>query len=767
MPLPNANAEPGHTDGNPAREKSQSEVPQTAPPSAQLHRTSPWEIVHELPGRLRLKSTNMLTDRELVASLLNHLSSIAGVTGARYNHWNYSLVIEHEGLDCDFLLTTLSHKSLYTKVEGQLITLPLAEKPERRLNRWLKAFLDTVDRLIPSSLQAMLGAGALVAGWLKAPSLVVGSLLGGSLLSIGSRAVRTVCEEERLGVDALDLAAASLMVARGRYIEAGFMAALIGLGEYIRDLTAGKCKQMVTDLLGMAGRSAWLVKGRKRLCVPADQLVTGNVVVVYPGEMIPADGMIIDGKALIDQSMLTGESLPVEVAQGSEVFSSTMLMEGKIYLRVTATGGDTQAGKVLSSVMNAPLHETKIQNYATLMADKMVVPILLGSAACLAITRDPVRAMTMLVFDFSTAIRISAPTAVLASMYRVGRHGILIKNGAALERLSTINAVIFDKTGTLTAGEPSVTTVTSFNGHSERELIELAASVEQRSKHPAARAITKYCLAQNIVIPDREDSEILNGLGAKATVKGKSVLVGSRLFLDSQGIDCLAGDNPAWTAKVLSTAGTSSQALVAINGKLAGLIEYRDSIRPEARAALTKLRRLGVKRVAMATGDNAQAAERTASKLGISETLSGVFPTEKADFVKALKKEGLHVAVIGDGINDSPALSHADVAVSLHGATEIARHCADVVLTDDNLIRLPEAIRAARSTIGLVKQNLFFSVIPNIGGLGLAAFGLIGPAMATVLNNGSAILAALNSLRPLYSNQWSKVEIVPGEETGT
>jgi Cu2+-exporting ATPase len=537
------------------------------------------------------------------------------------------------------------------------------------------------------------------------------------------------------------------------------MTALIGTGEFIRERTSRRCEKMVTDLLGLSGRSAWLIRGKKRILVAADEVKVGEMVVIYPGDMVPVDGAVVSGEAAIDQAKLTGEAIPVEVKSGDKVFASTVLVEGKIYVRCQATGSETKAGQVLQCVNNAPIHETKIQNHASAIADKAVVPIFLIAGVCFAITGDVSRLMSMLILDFCTGIRIAAPTAVLSSMHRAGRRGILIKSGAALENLAQVTAIVFDKTGTLTSGEPKVEQVSRFNGHTEHEILALAAAVEMRLHHPAARAIVKHAQQEGLTIPDRTTSKFLRGMGAKAIVGEHEVLVGSKNLMTTEGIvidDARESENQA-------TKLGESIAYVAIDGKVAGLIRYSDKLRPEVVKAIKELKKLRVRKLVMATGDIEQAANRIAKICGITEVIARAFPEDKAKLVQELKAAGHVVAVIGDGINDSPALAYADVAISLHGATDAAQQSADIVLTDDNLERLPEAIRIARSAMALVKQNLAMAIVPNAAGFAMAAAGILGPAGATILNNGSAITAAINSLRPLYSNTWSTVD--PIEQT--
>ena len=704
-------------------------LPITAPPhsqddpfqaTAQHVNRAPlyYRIAHRVPGRVRLVVDQLKVKPEQISASLLTLTDTAGIESVTTNYWAGSAVINYdcEKLDCEDVLR------LVDSLDSAAPQAVRAAKPSF-LTRLLRGTLKLLDRSLPSFLQLGLGVGAFFSAALGLPAPLTRLLLSASVAPIASRALHTAVEQRKFGVDALDGAAAALMIANGRLIEAGFMTALIATGEFIRERTARRCEKLVNDLLGLSGRFAWLVKGRKRICIPADEVRVGDVVVVYPGDMVPVDGTVLRGEAAIDQSKLTGESIPVEVAVGDKVLAATVAVEGKIYLRCEAVGAQTKAGMVLDSIASAPISETRIQNYASLVADKMVVPIFVSAAICFGLTRNLIRLMSMLIFDFSTGIRIAAPTAVLASMHRAGKKGILIKSGGALERLSSVDAIVFDKTGTLTSGEPKVTKVLALGAHSEEQILRLAAAVEERLNHPASRAIVMHAVHAGITVPHRGESSHMRGMGVKAEVEGQVVTVGSKRLMEHLSIETRS----AREAELEITRRGESLAYVAFDGELAGLITYSDKLRAESADAIRQLKRLGVRKLIMATGDSESAATTIAAACGLDEVIARAFPEQKAELVKRLKEAGYTVAVIGDGINDSPALAHADVAISLHGGTEAARHSANVVLTDDDLRRLPEAIKIARSAMALVRQNLSLAVIPNSGGLALAAFGLVGP----------------------------------------
>jgi heavy metal translocating P-type ATPase len=728
------------------------EVYETAPVDFAQHSIQlNYLVVHSIPGRLRLKVGNLYSDFSRASNCLAQLASIKGIDTVRCNSWNAAAVIE---FDPD-LLDELSIREILNAAtyddRSVVAPQPIKVLRESAPKQLLRRCLLLLDRLMPVTVQLSLGALSFVSAILPVPLPVTQVFLGLSALPIATRAARTFLEERKIGIDALDGIAASLMIVNGRLIETGLMTALIAVGEFIREKTARRCEKMVTDLLGLSGRSAWLIRGNKRIRVPADEVKLGETVVVYPGDMVPVDGCVLTGDASIDQSKLTGESMPVEVVRGHSVYASTVVVEGKIYVQCQAVGSETRAGQVLQCVKNAPIHETKIQNYASSMADKLIIPIFLAAGTTFFVTRDVGRLMSMLILDFCTGIRIAAPTAVLASMHRAGRRGILVKSGGTLEHMASVSAIVFDKTGTLTSGEPRVEEVHRFNGRSEDEVLAMAAAVEMRLHHPAARAIVKAAQAKNLTIPERSESEFMRGMGCKAQVGEHEVIVGSKNMMMCEKIVI----DEARESEARATKLGESISYVSIDGKVAGLIRYSDKLRPEASEALKSLKKLGVKKLVMATGDTEEAAQRIAKSCGITDVIAKAFPEDKAELVKKLKAEGHTVAVIGDGINDSPALAYADVAISLHGATDAAQEGADIILTDDNLTRLAEAIRISRGAMSLVKQNLAMAILPNGAGFGMAALGLLGPAGATIVNNGCAIAAGLNSLRPLYSNSWS------------
>jgi Cu2+-exporting ATPase len=400
-------------------------------------------------------------------------------------------------------------------------------------------------------------------------------------------------------------------------------------------------------------------------------------------------------------------------------------------------------------IQNAPTRDTRVQNYAEQWADKLVPYSFMGAGASIAITGGTGRAASLLIIDYGTGIRVVAPTSVLACMTKAARHGILIKGGRYLEKLAKVDAVILDKTGTLTTGSPQLTEIIAYkNGkvRTKRDLMTLVAGAEQRLNHPVAEAITEAARSMDLNIPIRSTSDYQIGYGIEAGINGSTIHVGSRRFLDDKKIPL--------TDRVLEDIHTIedravSPILVAKDGEIVGLLGLEDPIRPDAAAMVEKLKTLGIKEIVMLTGDREHVAKQVARSLQIDRYESEVFPNEKLKYVKQLQKEGYTVGVVGDGINDSPALAQADTGIAVNKGTDVAQETAHVVLHNNELENIPLAIEISRDCIGLIKQNWRIISVPNTVAIGMTLAGLLGPVSATLISNGSAVVAGFNALRPL------------------
>lgn len=722
--------------GLPERRSSQAGRRTGAGPDGQARRPLECQVVHSVNGRVRLRVPALRRDPEYADRAVAVLTQCPGVYAARASVACASLVVSYDPAVVD--LTEIGEWLDDARESGVAQTSVQPVHAERTPRGRPRAH--------PSVTALVSGGAGLAFASLGAPGLLTAGLIAISAIPIVARAARSIFSERKIGVDALDSTVMTALALQGDLPVAALSATLIAAGEYIRALTSRRSRTALAGLLSTTGRYVWAVRGKRMERLPLDSLEVGDTIVVYPGELVLVDGVVIRGQALVDQKILTGESTPVLKQAGDIVYASTVLRDGKLHVRAEQLGNATRAARIVQILEGAPLHDTRIANYAGRFADRLVLPTIGLAAGTALVTRNVSRAVSILVFDFATGIRVSVPTAVLASMHAAVRQDLLIKGGRALEELAKMDTLVFDKTGTLTIGEPQVTGVESLSeGVSRDDVLRLAAALERRLTHPAARAIVNASEERGLSIPRRDGWKYTVGLGVEAEVEGDRLVLGSAHFHRHLGI-------------AVSKIGTSfadaagrrgaSTVFLARNGAVIGLVSYADVARAEARAVLRRLRDRGIGKLIMVTGDSARVARVVARQLGFDEVEAEVFPERKAEIVRDLQAQGHVVGVIGDGINDSPALAYADVSFSLKAGADVARETADVVLHGD-LHGLAESIDFARECMRLIRQNLALVAVPNAAGMALATAGMIGPAISTALNNGSAVLASVNALRPL------------------
>ncbi len=701
-----------------------------------------YEVVHSLPDRIRVRLQGIRHDQALAAGLESLLHAQDGVRAVRTNPDCASVTITFTGgvFDPIAWLDRLSLADVRPLQPGQRpAARPL--NPLAALRRATFAF----ETLLPPKGQFGLSALALLCTVLELPALVTGSALLASLLPVINRAAQTTLEEGRLGADALDGGTCLVLIQQKSFLPASLMLFLIASGELLRDVVTSRCHQLITHQRELSQRSAWLVQGYRRVRVPVIELRPGDQVVVYPGELVAVEGTIVRGEGTIVPASPEMDFEPRYVRAGDNVTADTLLTEGKLYIRNETGPPRPAADPVRQKQKRRWLQRTRLHKLSLRMAYDAVAPLLSIAAVVLVATRDLERAMALVCFDFLTGIKIAIPTAVLSSMYKAGRRGIVMRNASALEALAEIDAVIFARSGTLTALKPTVTEVFVCPGYSLEEVTRMAAAAEQRYSHLVAYAIYSYAHLKSIPVPERTASDVIAGLGVKGQVEGHAVLVGSTRLMQLEGIDLSAARAflEEWQAK------GDSRACVAIDGKLAGVIAYRDPLRPDARATVRALKRMGIKEIAMMTGGGEAAAGALAEQAGIATVHSRTLPQDQAQIVADYRRRGLRVAVVGQDVEDSPALEEADVAIALGTGSDVARHRADILLATESLTGLVEGIRIAREGMELARQNLLVVSVPNVLGLTVSLVDQTDFVTATVLNNGSVVLGAANGLRPL------------------
>lgn len=711
-------------------------------------------LVHHIPGRVRFRIYRLKDNSDYAANLKQFLLAQPGINSVRVNRVAASIAIDYRYKDSSLAeiasgLTKLIQQSAKTKSVSSKQTKERTSEIENWSSLTLPIFTTIVSWLSHQS--------GLV--WLR--PIALASLVTVTL-PIVKRASQSIFGDRQLNIDCLDLLAVGLSYGQGRLATPALVITLHELGDLIREHTARSTETQTADLLDAIGHFAWVLRAEKPVQIQSDRVQQGETVIVYPGEQIPVDGEVLKGIATVDQQQLTGESMPMVAEVGTVVYASTLVRSGQIYLRADRVGKNTRAAASLELLQNAPVHDTRMANYAAQLADKLILPSLVLASVVLAITKEPARAASILTLDFVTGIRVSMPTAFLGALNHNTRHGILVRSGRTIEQLAEVDTVVFDKTGTLTQGQLTVVDIKTIPGRmSAEQVLTLAAAAEQRIAHPVAEAITNYAKSQNLDIPRRQEWDYEVGLGLRATVESQEVLVGSARFLASEGISLEYLETKAFPLRHTcdlqqksATAEWLSLIYVACNGELQGVIQYADPLRLESPALIQSLQASG-REIHLLTGDNQQRAKIVAEELNIPlpQVHAQAFPEQKAAIIRDLKLAGRTVAFVGDGLNDSVALAYADVSVSFANGSDIAREIADVVLMNNDLTSLAEALNIATETKKLIEQNTLLVVAPNLTALGLASTVGLNPLIATVIHNGSAIAAGLNSLRPLVQHQ--------------
>ena len=526
---------------------------------------------------------------------------------------------------------------------------------------------------------------------------------------------------------------------------------LILMGRMLEARAKHKASDSIKLLLGLQPKTARIVKDKKEIEIPISEVAVGDVIIMRPGERIPVDGVILKGFSSVDESMVSGESIPVEKVIGDKIIGGTINKNGSFEFRTTAVGADTVVAHITKLVEEAQGSKAPIQHLADKIASIFVPIVMVIALAAFGIWYFAIgagfaaalmNAIAVLVIACPCALGLATPTAIMVGTGRGASLGVLIKNAESLERAHKINAIVFDKTGTITNGKPAVTDIQLFGGITEPLLLQLTASLENKSEHPLGAAIVEAARNRSIAFAEVDSFQSLTGFGVTGTVNGRMTVVGNEKMMRDMSIDISSATN--------SIADFSGQGktpiLAAVEGKLMGVIAVADTIHPTSKEAIVQLRQMGVDAV-MLTGDNQRTANAIAREVGIDHVFSEVLPQEKSAKVKELQSAGKTVAMVGDGINDAPALAQADVGIAVGTGTDIAMETADITLMKSDLRGVLRAIRLSRQTMRTIKQNLFWAFIYNSIGIPLAAIGLLNPMFAAGAMALSSVSVVTNSLR--------------------
>ena len=523
---------------------------------------------------------------------------------------------------------------------------------------------------------------------------------------------------------------------------AAIIIALILLGRFLEARAKGQTSEAIRRLMGLSPSTATVLRDGQEVKVPLDMVMSGDVLVVRPGEKLPVDGEVIKGYSTVDESMLTGESMPVEKSAGSAVYGATINKTGTFQFRATRVGKDTFLAQIIKLVEEAQGSRAPIQRLADVVSAKFVPAVLALSAAAFlfwlflgpepALTHAILVMVSVLIIACPCALGLATPTAIVVGMGKGAEKGVLIRSAEALERAHKVDVVVMDKTGTLTVGQPSLTDLLVTSG-SQEELLRLAASAERGSEHPLSEAILNAARERGIALEEAEGFEAIPGQGIQAGVNGASVVLGNKALMETNGLDL---DGLDARAEALSNQGKTPM-FVASNGKVIGAIAVADTLKPEAAGVVSQLHDLGLE-VVMLTGDSSRTAEAVAREIGVDRVIAQVLPQNKADVVKELQQQGGVVAMVGDGINDAPALTQADVGIAMGTGADVAIESADITLVRGDLKGVLTAFRLSRGTIRTIRQNLFWAFFYNTALIPVAA-GVLYPVFANVGGVPSAL----------------------------
>ncbi|WP_271397629.1 heavy metal translocating P-type ATPase [Salinicoccus roseus] len=538
---------------------------------------------------------------------------------------------------------------------------------------------------------------------------------------------------------------------------AAVILALITLGKYLETLTKGKTSDAIKKLMGLAPKTAIVVRDGKEVEISIDEVVVGDTLIVKPGEKMPVDGLVLEGMTSVDESMLTGESIPVEKTAGDNIIGASINKNGTIQYKATKVGKDTALSQIIKLVEDAQGSKAPIAKMADIISGYFV-PIVIGLAILSGLAwyfggQTGLFALTIfisvLVIACPCALGLATPTAIMIGTGKGAENGVLIKSGVALETTHKLQTIVFDKTGTITEGKPKVTDIVVANGVKENELLALAASAEKGSEHPLGEAIVKGAEDRELTFMKTRSFSAIPGHGIEVTIDDKNLLLGNRKLMDDRNISLDSLEN---SSNQLASQGKTPM-YIAMNGKIAGIIAVADTVKENSLKAIQKLHDMGIE-VAMITGDNKRTAEAIAKQVGIDRVLSEVLPEDKASEVKKLQDEGRKVAMVGDGINDAPALAQADVGIAIGSGTDVAMESADIVLMRSDLMDVPTALQLSKSTIRNIKQNLFWAFAYNTAGIPVAmgilfllGGPLLSPIFAAAAMSFSSVSVLLNALR--------------------
>lgn len=681
-------------------------------------------LIHSLPGRTRLKlGLKNGNEKEIEAFFRSNRS----IYSASYTKETGSVLLYHD--------SQLSWTDLFRKnTKPTTATTPTPAKARFPIIELLTCFSAFVLEVVKSSPVPAQGMIQLVR-----PTSI--SVLFSSYRII-KKGFLSLLTTGKPSADTLTTAALLASIIKGNPKSALIIYLMSTISEWLTDFTAYKTRNYVRDMLSVKADSVWRVDELgHEVKVSVDQVKAGDQVVVFQGEKVVVDGKIIDGTGVVDESSITGEYLPKELSKGDLVFAGCVIVEGNFKILVEKAGDDTAIARMIHLIEDAQTKQAPIQSITNRLTEKLVPLSFALAGLVYLVTRDWNKVLNMLVIDYVCGLKLSTATAISSSIGLAAKNGVLLKGGQTIEKLAQIDTVILDKTGTITEGRAIVTKIIPLAEMLEDDVLSLAASAEVHSSHPIAEAICNKANELNLPIPYHDELEMVVGKGIKVSVGQKTVLVGSKRFLSD------------WRIPLDRLGDSSSQVnpdenmvYVAYNQQLIGIIVLEDKVRDGMKKSINQLRRSGVDEIIMLTGDLYHPAKKIANQLGMDSFVAEALPEDKAKFVMNYKNKTDHLMMVGDGINDAPALAYANVGVTLGTKrTDIAVETADVIVTADDPLALAEVVKLSQRTMKLIYQNIIVTVLVNSGAILLGTLGFISPVMGAAIHNAATIAVVINS----------------------
>ena len=560
-------------------------------------------------------------------------------------------------------------------------------------------------------------------------------------LPLAYAAVFNLIEQRRITVPLLVTIAMASAIYIGEIFAAGEIAFLMAVGQILEEKSVERARRGIKNLISLAPTRGRLITDGGEKSVPVMEIRESDILRVLPGETVPADGVVVSGASSIDQSVITGESLPVDKAVGDEVFCGTINRFGAIDIKATRAGRDSSFEKLIRLVRQAERDKSPTQRIAAKWASWLIPAALLLALAVYFATGDMSRAVTILVVFCPCSLVLATPTSIMAAIGQAAKYGVIVKSGAALETMGKADCVAFDKTGTLTLGKPVVSDAVSASASlSDSDMLALAASAESLSEHPLGKAVAACAAERGLKLSPASDFKMVPGRGISASVDGRRVLCGNGRFLSENSVE-------AGLAEKLQTFRKEGKAviLVAVDGEFAGVVALSDVIRDGAAEAVRQLSQMGAKSVLL-TGDNAGAAEFLAEKTGVGEVCAGLLPSEKMSEIKRMRDSGLTVCMVGDGVNDAPALKSANVGVAMASmGSDIAVEAADIALMGDDISKIPYLKRLSNAAVWLIKFNIILSIVINAAAITLSILGMLNPVTGALVHNVGSLIVVVNA----------------------